>query len=425
MTFLYKSSLLTFGAFSSKIISYVLSYLVAYKFGVSQQSDIILFFFSLPDLIITLLLANSVEVIISPYFNTEVKGNQLAAIIQKFLPIVLIIIIIFIVFKDNIFNFLAPGFSSRLATVSILDIITLGLALGMLPIIKVIKTYNNVKMKLVYTSFEIVIFNLVLLGVLFVSDVSASTTIRILFLAMLLRLAFTLWPNKRSILDKAKENISIYSKKNFTTVWHCVLLSALTVALPALIKAKASMLGDGFFSLISYTIKLAEFPIGIWGLLSVTILIPRLSRFQETNKEVVKWIILSLLFGSISIAGIKLFAWLVEHYPVSIKNLSSEQVKSIFSYLLTLSPGIFVRFPTIVIQLYLLVNKKNYILLICQITVWLSVWILYVNSSFHRIENNIVFMNTIYVLNFVFFMLAYIYDRKNSIHNTWRRLLVR
>ncbi len=74
--FFYPTSLIYIGIVLGKSLGAIREIVIAYFFGVSEQADIAILIFTLPDFIVSLFLGSAISAILIPYFQKEKKENH-------------------------------------------------------------------------------------------------------------------------------------------------------------------------------------------------------------------------------------------------------------------------------------------------------------------------------------------------------------
>lgn len=262
-------------------------------FGIGADADIAIILLSIPDLLVNLLISGGLSAALVPRF-LSLNSSQSAALFRQvsvFLAIIFIPLSIVTIFLPNtVFKILAPGVNLPL-TVTRYCLVAVALAIPLTGVAGVASAYLNSKNKYFVAGCGTLIFNVVIIVMLqfyHFSEQGGFEKNKFVLLSLGIGAgAFLRWLALVLALPKTPEEkykhllIDYSLTKSF---FYAAFSASLLLVAPILIRAIASLTGEGVIAAFNYTQKLIELPVGVFFASVSTIALTRMSQGFSENK---------------------------------------------------------------------------------------------------------------------------------------------
>lgn len=291
---LFSGLLVSLGLFLGRLSGFAREAILASNYGASELSDLIILFFSAPDVLVNLLIGGALGMALIPEFKAsgEVQARKLY---QQSLTLIVFIFCCFAViaslFAGSLLGLFAPGL---VVTLPEEVIFLFGLTLLAVPLTAasgVTTSYLHFKERFFVPSLGTLIYNAILIVSLLVStQVHSSVVLWVIAWGIILA-ALVRWGSQLLnsqiypfSLGGLKENlISNALVKRYA---YAVLTGGIIFMIPVIVRALASTEGAGMLSLVNYAVKLVEFPLAIALTVFSIIFFPKLAESYANNSEV-------------------------------------------------------------------------------------------------------------------------------------------
>lgn len=267
---------------------------IASHYGASVNSDLIVILFTLPDLLITLLVGGALSMVIVPELkeHTESSGRSfyLQFLYFSFFVFLLFSIIAALFSKKLLFLF-APGLSlDALHTgASFLKITLFSIPFTVAAGVTV--AYLNHKNKFITPALGTLIFNIILIIALAIANrieapfffyfLSGGVLVASLFRWLILLYNDNFFLFKRGMFGERLLEIQLLKR-----YLYAVISSGLIFLIPVALRSTATHHGPGFLSIINYSLKLIDLPLGVCITVFSIVFLPTLSAFYvQKDKE--------------------------------------------------------------------------------------------------------------------------------------------
>lgn len=282
---------MSFGLLVGRFTGFLRESLIAYRFGITENADIVVLMLTAPDLLISLLAGGALSAVLIPEFKKLDLQQSWALFIKASIfsvcAFVFLILIISIYITDFI-HFIAPGMPISIIEKS-QKVFYIVLWVTPLTILAGISTaYLQAREDFFITAFSTIIFNsAIILGLIICTKNSILLLIgwfvvlggllrwisQIFYLIKYCRgLRFTVFPLvNRTILVRYLQALSSGSFVLF---------------LPYIARAFASYTSAGGVATFNYATKLVELPLGVCITLFSVVLFPKLAECFNENKNI-------------------------------------------------------------------------------------------------------------------------------------------
>ncbi len=327
---LIQSSLfIAFGFFVSRILGLSRDLIVSARWGMTEQSDMVLFLINFPDLIVGMLMGSAVSALLVPQFvqseSEEDKRKLYSLGLQALGLYGVFIFILIITFSRELIALLAPGFdmATQLQAEQLLRWVSIAVLLSFIAGVPRAALLSKEYFK--FTSFENLFFNFPLIIVLYflVSHESYAYLGVAVMLAAGVRLLYLQLGAGRVGFKFNPERMS-WNSSVMLRFLSLNVTSGCTIVLFLTLRALATTLGPGQLSVFSYFFKFLELPFGILTTIVFSIGLPRLS--ATVNIRHTKIILYILLF-SMSVSLISYCAFfLLQGQSLSFFKVSASDI---------------------------------------------------------------------------------------------------
>ncbi len=287
---LISSLVLNVGLLLGRLSGFVRESFVAMSYGASAQADIVVLMLTVPDLLVSILVAGAMGIVLIPEFHeNQRKAKTLLFQSMVFFGVVFTLISAFLYWQSySLVELLAPGFSDeqRLeASISLSWVIWL---VPLTVLAGIVTAYLHYENKFAIASLGTLIVNVTIIAGLLLVYYGVGSIFMVAMFVLLggaLRLFSQLalidirWHPLQSF-DSVLLNKSIFSR-----YMQALLSGSILLFIPVLARAFASYSGEGSLAIMNYAIKLIEFPMAIAITIFTVTLFPRLSSsFLEDKK---------------------------------------------------------------------------------------------------------------------------------------------
>ncbi len=285
---------LSLALFAGRLAGLLREIELAKIFGIGADADIAVLLLSIPDLFVNLLISGGISAALVPRF-LELNINQSAALFRQvtfmlamlFIPIGMLVFIL----PDFVFKFFAPGINLP-STLTWVSIAAVAIAIPLTGFAGVFSAYLNSKDFYFIAGCGTLIFNLIIiLALQFYNNSGVLPQAQNKFLLLGLGIgvgAFLRWFSLFIILPKYeiyKQGLLIDRAlvKSFS---YAAFSASILLMAPILIRALASLTGEGAIAAFNYTQKLIELPVGIFFAPFATVALTKMSQaFADNNAK--------------------------------------------------------------------------------------------------------------------------------------------
>jgi len=291
---MFSGLLVSVGLFLGRLSGFAREALLSSNYGASEISDLIIVFFSAPDVLVNLLIGGVLGMALIPEFKTVGK-IQARKLYQQSLTLIVFIFCCFSaivsLFTGSILGLLAPGLVETLPEEVVL---LFGLTLLAVPLTAasgVTTSYLHFKERFFVPSLGTLIYNIILIISLVVSTQAHSSVVLWVIswgivLAALLRWGSQLLNSQTYPFSLGGLEKNLISNALVKRYAYAVLTGGIVFTIPVIVRALASKEGAGVLSLVNYAVKLVEFPFAIALTVFTIIFFPKLAESYATNSEV-------------------------------------------------------------------------------------------------------------------------------------------
>jgi len=265
--------------------------LLAKSFGLSAQADMAVVLLSLPDLLVNLLLSGGIGVALVPLLRGASDGEAALLLRQASLVVgglFAVLGLLFVLTPALWLRLLAPGIDSAAQPLSGWLLGALAAAIILTALSGVTAAALNARDRFFVAGCGTLIFNLAIIAALILILWQQSTELNTLVAGIAIGAGLrwgTQWQALRS-LRKSHHGASGWRIGRALLRGFAAGLTAasLLALVPVLLRAAASMLGEGELAAFNYANKLVELPLGVLITTIATVAFPRLSgAFHEKN----------------------------------------------------------------------------------------------------------------------------------------------
>jgi len=261
-------------------------------FGIGADADVAVLLLSIPDLFVNLLISGGISAALVPRF-LELNANKSAALFRQvsfmiamiFIPIGILVFIL----PDFVFRIFAPGISlpTSLTWVSIASV---AVAIPLTSFSGVLSAYLNSKNYYFIAGCGTLIFNLIIILFLQLHNYSSELPMahnKFWLLGLGISAGAMLrWLSLLMILPRNQIYIheSLVDKELIKSFFYAAFSASILLLAPILIRALASLTGEGAIAAFNYTQKLIELPVGIFFASIATVALTKMSQAFADNK---------------------------------------------------------------------------------------------------------------------------------------------
>lgn len=307
----------------SRVLGFLRETILANFYGTSMVADVFVLTFNIPGLIISIVGSVIYMMYIPMYYDTRDRLGEDEALkftnnILNILSVFSIIVsILGIIFASEIIKIFAIGFTGEKFALAVKFLRIMMFGVLFLSLNKIQSSFLQVKDSYLPASIVGVVYNLIIIGAIFISVKYGSYYLAIGALVGLFVQVIILLPcmykrgYKYSFYMNIKDESIIKMIKLSIPMMMGVAMSQLNVYVD---KALASTLGDGKLSALNYASRLNDFVVAIFVTSLITVIYPKLSQFVNekdiTNfkKIMVKssnciiLVVVPIVFGAILLA---------------------------------------------------------------------------------------------------------------------------
>ncbi len=263
---------------------------VASTFGVSSEADVAVLALTVPDVLVSLLVAGGLSAALIPEFKSLPQKEKHALFMQ--VSVVMGVFFTAVVFAlgfipDVLLFFFAPGLSIQ-AAFSAQEVLSDVLWLIPLTVLAGVTTaYLQSQEKFVMPAMGTFLFNTcVVTGLLFfVKSNNLNDLVYFILLGGALRYASQLWVMRNSINFTGCFTESYIGKGLLYRYGQAVLAVGALSLFPVVARSFASFSGEGGVAMMNYAWRLVELPLGVVITVLSVVLFPKLSE-KHANKDI-------------------------------------------------------------------------------------------------------------------------------------------
>lgn len=353
-------------------------------FGVGPDADAAIILLSLPDLLVNLLISGGLSAALVPRF-LSLNASQSAALFRQVSFFVVLIFIplslITVFFPDIVFRILAPGVTFP-QTIHWYYLVAIGLAIPLTGASGVTSAYLNAKNRYFVAGCGTLVFNLIIIAMLQFDSDSVLGEIgqnKLLLLCIGVGLgALVRWASQVAVLPKIANNnqkLFLIDSSLSKSFFNAVLSSSLLLITPVLIRALASLTGEGAVAAFNYAQKLIELPVGVFFASLSTVALTKISQInmakENKNKRMDIFVYYVQYSITLSIVIVVLGVWFSDFIVQLIYGRGKLDVLAIKRIVELFNIGL-LALPMMAISLvataYLNANKLNLLVLKISIT---------------------------------------------------------
>ncbi len=282
------SIIINVGLLLGRLTGFLREIFIAKYYGLSKESDIIIFILTMPDLLVNILVGGGLAAALIPEFTDPSNKNKVKLLFQSslfFLVASTIMALFFICCNVYIINFLAPGFDET----TIKTIVPVfNIALLMIPLTVLAGTstaYLNANNKFFTSSFGTLFVNIfIIIGIVFSTYNGLIVLAVFLLVGGFVRLAFQYYEIYLiSGIPFFKISPWTMTKEVVYRYLQVALSGSILLCFPVIIRALSTNLGEGYLSAFNYSLKLVELPQAIFIGFIAIVTFPRLSAAYISN----------------------------------------------------------------------------------------------------------------------------------------------
>ncbi|WP_271271711.1 lipid II flippase MurJ [Aliamphritea hakodatensis] len=304
---LYSSLALNLGLLLGRFLGFFREAVIADKYGVSLEADILVLILTVPDMLVNILVGGALGVVLIPRFskNPEMAINLLYQAILMIGGVAIVLTAVFVFFSANILGVLVPGFSSdRIEKAS--EVLRLVLWLIPLTVLSgVVTAYLHSRNRFAVAALGTFIINFtIILGLVFYADEYGLIGVAcFVLIGGLLRLMSQLCLVDIRTLIVSSFSPFLLNNGFFKKYCQALVSGSLLLFLPVIGRAISSFSGDGSVAVFNYSIKLVEFPLAIGVTFLIAVLYPRLAACYKADMAQYK---LLVCYGVRAVLGMSL-----------------------------------------------------------------------------------------------------------------------
>ncbi|MDQ7059366.1 MAG: lipid II flippase MurJ [Ghiorsea sp.] len=288
---LYSSLIVSIGVLLGRLMGFVREASLASTFGVSSEADIAVLALTIPDILVSLLVAGGLSAALIPEFKSLSTQQMRALFVQvSFFSIVFFIALaLFLGYVTEPLTYLfAPGLGASAAS-SAQEILRQVFWLIPLTVLAGVTTaYLQSQGKFVAPAMGTFIFNAcVVLGlVTFVND-SKRLDVLVYFILLggLARWLSQLWVMRSELQFHDSFSSMLIHKDLLVRYGQAVVAMGLFTLFPVVARSFASFSGEGGVAMMNYAWRLVELPLGLVITVLAVVLFPKLAELHAQRDE--------------------------------------------------------------------------------------------------------------------------------------------
>lgn len=264
---------------------------VVAAFGVSTEADIAILALTIPDVLVSLLVAGGLSAALIPEFKALSKKEAFALFLQVSIGVTFffsIIVILLSCVPDLLVYAFAPGLGVDAAGLAA-EILLGVLWLIPLAVLSGITTaYLQSQERFVLPALGTLIFNAcVVIGLVgFIQDSKGlDVLVSFILLGGLIRWLSQLWFINSQIPYVQCFNNILLTKDLLGRYFQAIVAMGLLSLLPVVVRAFASFSGEGSLAVMNYAWRLVEFPLGMVITVLSVVLFPKLSEMHAMKND--------------------------------------------------------------------------------------------------------------------------------------------
>jgi putative peptidoglycan lipid II flippase len=288
---LSSSLLLSLALLAGRASGFLRELLIAARLGVSAQADVAVLVLSLPDLLVNLLLSGGLSVALVPVMRNA-PDRAASVFLQASLLVGALFGVLglsFVVLPDVWFRLMAPGMLSPSMAVGNGGVLAIALALPLAALAGVSSAYLNARDRFFVAGCGTLLFNVCILAALLAWHQAADATVLTVLCWAILAGSLLRWASQVAALPRDVTAGHLHQRvltgpllRAFT---HGLVATSLLVLVPAIVRALASLTGEGNVAAVNYATKLVELPVGVLITTLATVAYPHLSELHAKGQE--------------------------------------------------------------------------------------------------------------------------------------------
>ncbi|MBX3625497.1 MAG: hypothetical protein KF892_10825 [Rhizobacter sp.] len=267
--------------------------LLAANLGVSAEADVAVLLLTLPDLLVNLLLSGGLSVALVPVMRT---APELAAALFRQASLAVgalfgLVGLSFALMPDAWFGLMAPGVPPPSASIGSTAVVAVAISLPLAALAGVSTAYLNSRDRFFVAGCGTLIFNACIVAALLAWDLAAPSTVLAVLCWAVMAGSLLRWASQMLALLRARavrdEPSSLLLTGALLRAFaHGLMATSLLVLVPVIVRALASLTGEGNVAAVNYATKLVELPVGVLITTLATVAYPRLSELHATGQVV-------------------------------------------------------------------------------------------------------------------------------------------
>lgn len=283
----------SFGLFVGRLSGFVREAFIASSFGATETTDLIIVFLSTPDILVNLLVGGALGMALIPEFK-QLGVIEARRLYQQvlLLSIVLFTFVALLAyfFSGQILHSFAPGLSNTVIIKYRSIYAVTFLAIPLTVAAGVTTAYLHYENKFIIPALGTFIFNIILIFSLYLGSKFNHEHILVYIVFGICVGALVRWFSQilnSKTLPFTKSSLSNILITNILIrrYLYCVLTGGVIFLIPVVARSIASQSGVGELSLVNYSIKLVEFPLGVILTVFSIVFFPLFSSFYADGND--------------------------------------------------------------------------------------------------------------------------------------------
>lgn len=280
---LVSSLIVSFGLLLGRLMGFLREASIASTFGVSAEADIAILALTIPDVLVSMLVAGGLSAALIPEFKRLsdqeagalfFQASLLAAVVFSVLALILGL------FPHMLVGMFAPGMGEQTGLkaqgvlAGVLWLIPLTVLAG------VSTAYLQAQEKFLMPALGTLIFNAaVVFGLMSFVESPKDLNLLVYFIVLggVLRWGSQLWSLLGQVSWQHNFSTWLLHKRLFHQYWQAVLALGLLTLFPVVARSFASFSGEGSLAMMNYAWRLVEFPLGLVVTVLSVVLFPKLA----------------------------------------------------------------------------------------------------------------------------------------------------
>ncbi|NOH70305.1 hypothetical protein F0225_02980 [Vibrio pectenicida] len=289
---LYSFLSVSFGLILGRLSGFYREIFIAANLGASQTSDLVILLLTTPDFLVNLLVGGALSMALIPEFKSLGKEKAKTLYVQVLFSsgfMFLIISLLLSINSNHLLGVLAPGIKN-LISIDVENFFRLSLFSIPFTVLSGVTTaYLHYKEKFLIASLGTLIFNVIVLiflkiSILYNTDILLFVAVGVVFASFFRFLIFNIKMDLHPI--KCLLNKNLISPNLIGRYFQCIFSGGFFFIIPVALRSFSSNFGESEISIINYSTKLVEFPLGVLITVFSVIFFPKLAKiYSEGDKD--------------------------------------------------------------------------------------------------------------------------------------------